>query len=236
MTHDQHDLAGPYALDALTDTERRRFERHLSSCTACAEEAAGLRETTTRLALAAAHRPPAELRGRVMAEIARTRQSPPPLTRRLPSPRTGALPWLAAAACLVLALLGGGAAWRFQRSADHAQALNRQVSAVMTASDAHTSTTRSPAGATVTVVSSRSLGKAVVTASRLPHLPSARTYQMWWLGPTAPRSAGTLDLSGKTRPIVTAGLGEAQRFGVTVEPAGGSPQPTSAPIITLALS
>lgn len=86
MTHDPHDLAGPYVLDALGDTERRRFERHLSGCAACADETAGLRETTTRLALAVAHRPPDRLRGRVMAEIARTRQSPPQLGRRLPSP------------------------------------------------------------------------------------------------------------------------------------------------------
>ncbi|GAA4228248.1 anti-sigma factor [Actinomadura meridiana] len=235
MTHDPHDLAGPYALDALTDTERRRFERHLSGCAACADEAAGLRETTTRLALAASRRPPDDLRGRVMAEVARTRQTPPPLNRRLPSPRTGGLSWLAAAACLVLALASGGAAWHYHRSADHAQALNRQVTAVMTAPDAHTSTTGAQGTATVTVVSSRSLGKAVVTTSRLRPLPPAKTYQMWWLGPVAPRSAGTLDLSGKTRPVVTAGLGAAQRFGVTIEPAGGSPQPTSAPILTLGL-
>ncbi|MDL4813222.1 anti-sigma factor [Actinomadura opuntiae] len=233
MTHDPHDLAGPYALDALADTERRRFERHLSGCTACAEEAAGLRETAARLALAASHRPPDELRGRVMAEIARTRQSPPPLGRRLPSPRTHGLNWLAAAACLVLALAGGGAAWHFHRSAEHAQALNHQVTAVMTAPDAHTSTTRAPTGATVTVVASRSLGKAVVTTSGLRHLPSAKTYQMWWLGPTAPRSAGTLNYT--THPVVTTGLGDAQRFGVTVEPASGSPQPTSDPILTLEL-
>ncbi|WP_242882668.1 anti-sigma factor [Actinomadura litoris] len=235
MNHDPHDLVGPYALDALTEPERRRFGRHLSGCTVCAEEIAGLRETTTRLALAASRRPPAELRGRVMAEVARTRQSPPPLTRRLPSPREGGLSWLAVAACLVAALIGGGAAWHLHQSAEHAQALNRQVSAVLTAPDAHTSTIRAQGTATVTVVSSRSLGRAVVTTSGLQHLPLAKTYQMWWLGPTAPHSAGTLDLSGKPRPVVIAGMGAAQRFGVTVEPTGGSRQPTSTPILTLGL-
>jgi anti-sigma factor RsiW len=233
MSHDPHDLAGPYALDALTDPERRRFERHLSGCPACADETAGLREATARLALAASRRPPDRLRGRVLAEIARTRQSPPPLARRLPSPRTRGPAWLAAAACLVLALTGGGAAWHLHRAAEHAQALNRQVAAVLTAPDARTSTVS--ARGTVTVVSSRSVGKAVVTASRLPRLPSTRTYQMWWLGPAAPRSAGTLDLTGDARPVVTAGLGDARRFGVTVEPAGGSPRPTGAPILTLPL-
>ncbi|TMQ90125.1 anti-sigma factor, partial [Actinomadura soli] len=152
-----------------------------------------------------------------------------------PSPRTRGLSRLAAAACLVLALIGGGTTWHFHRSAEHAQALNRQVTTVMTAPDAHTSTARAHGTATVTVVSSRSLGKAVVTTARLQHLPPARTYQMWWLGPTAPRSAGTLNPSGQPRPVVTAGLGNAQRFGVTIEPAGGSPQPTSPPLLTLTL-
>lgn len=232
--HDTHRFAGAYALDALSDVERRRFERHLPACAACADEAAGFRETATRLGLAAALRPPDELRGRVMAEIARTRQSPPPLGRRLPSPRAGALAWLAVAACLVLALAGVGAAWRLQRSAEHEQELARQVAAVMSAPDARTSTVRTPDAAVVTVVSSRSLGKAVVTASGMPRLPSARTYQMWWLGPAAPRSAGTMNPS-KGGPAVAAGLGGARRIGVTIEPAGGSPRPSGAPILTLAV-
>ncbi|TDB89038.1 anti-sigma factor, partial [Actinomadura sp. KC216] len=135
----------------------------------------------------------------------------------------------------VVALIGGGTTWHFHRSAEHAQALNRQVTAVMTAPDAHTSTARAQGAATVTVVSSRSLGKAVVTTARLGHLPGAKTYQMWWLGPTGPRSAGTLTPSGRPRPVITVGLGDAQRFGVTIEPAGGSPRPTSPPLLTLAL-
>ncbi|MFI0411688.1 anti-sigma factor domain-containing protein [Actinomadura sp. 3N508] len=235
MTRDPHDLAGPYVLDALADTERRRFERHLPGCTACAEEAAGLRETTARLALAAAQRPPDRLRGRVMAEIARTRQSPPPLARRLPSARARGLSRLAAAACLVLALTGGGVTWHLHRSADQALTLNRQVTAVMTAPDAHTSTARVQGAGAVTVVSSRSLGKAVVTTARLAPLPPARAYQMWWLGPAAPRSAGTLDPAGTPRPVVADGLGDARRFGVTIEPAGGSSRPTGPPFLTLDL-
>ncbi|WP_455578052.1 anti-sigma factor [Actinomadura luteofluorescens] len=141
--------------------------------------------------------------------------------------------WLAAAACLVLAMAGLGAAWHLQRSAEHEQSLNRQVAAVMSAPDAHTSTVRTPDAATVTVVSSRSLGRAVVTTSRMPRLPSARTYQLWWLGPAAPRSAGTMNPSGKDRPLIASGLGDARRIGVTVEPAGGSSRPSGAPILTL---
>ncbi|MFI0485448.1 anti-sigma factor domain-containing protein [Actinomadura sp. 9N215] len=241
MTRDPHDLAAPYALDALTGVEQRRFERHLSGCAGCADEVAGLRETTTRLALAAARRPPDALRGRVLAEIARTRQSPPPLGRRLPPSRRGpggptGLAWLAAAACLVLALTGGGLAAHFHRQADRAQALNRQVTVVMAAPDARTSTVRVQDTATLTVVSSRTLNRAVVTTSRLWPLPPDKTYQLWWLGPAAPRSAGTLDASSTSRPVVAEGLGNARSLGVTVERSGGSHQPTNAPILTLDLT
>ncbi|MFD0688675.1 anti-sigma factor [Actinomadura fibrosa] len=237
MSHDPHHLAGAYALDALTGTERRRFERHLPGCPTCADETSGLRETATRLALAAARRPPDALRDRVLAEITRTRQAPPPLPRRLPSPRAArGLSRLAAAACLVLALTGGGIAVHLHDRAGRAQALDRQVGVVLTAPDAHASTIHAQGTATVTVVSSRALNRAVVTTARLRRLPAAKTYQMWWLGPAAPRSAGTLDPRGTSKPVITTGLGDARTFGITIEPTGGSPAPTGPPVLTIPLA
>ena len=47
-----HTLAGAYALDAVPEADRARFERHLAGCDACAQEIAGLRETTARLGVA----------------------------------------------------------------------------------------------------------------------------------------------------------------------------------------
>ena len=46
-----HTLAGAYALDALPEGDRARFERHLVRCRACAREQRELREATARLAL-----------------------------------------------------------------------------------------------------------------------------------------------------------------------------------------
>ena len=45
-----HTLAGAYALDALTGTDRARFEWHLARCEQCAHEIGGLWEATARLA------------------------------------------------------------------------------------------------------------------------------------------------------------------------------------------
>ena len=76
--HELHLLTGGYALDALPDDERAEFEQHLARCPSCAEEAAGLRETAARLAMATAVSPPPGLRARVLTAALRTRQLPPP--------------------------------------------------------------------------------------------------------------------------------------------------------------
>ena len=44
MSEDPHDLLAAYALDALDDDERERFERHLEDCDECSEQLALLRE------------------------------------------------------------------------------------------------------------------------------------------------------------------------------------------------
>src|SRR6201999_4677820 len=66
LQHELHTLTGSYAVDALPPDELDEYERHLTHCGACAAEVRGLRETAARLGLAAAERPPAPMRDRVM--------------------------------------------------------------------------------------------------------------------------------------------------------------------------
>jgi anti-sigma-K factor RskA len=72
-----HTLAGAYAMDAVSPSDRATFERHLAGCQECAREIASLREATSRLATATAVTPPPGLRDRVLAAAAMTRQQPP---------------------------------------------------------------------------------------------------------------------------------------------------------------
>src|SRR5690242_21396697 len=94
-----HTLAGPYAMDAISEPDRVRFERHLAGCEECRREVAGLREATARLAAATAASPPPAMKERVMAAVAATRQQPPPAQpqaapRRWPARRWPARrPW-----------------------------------------------------------------------------------------------------------------------------------------------
>src|SRR5271166_3982736 len=105
---DVHALSGVYALDAISGTERDRFERHLARCASCLVEVRGLQETATRFAIAVSAAPPAQLKTHVMTAAAGTRQLPPlPDVGPLPSPgpdwlRRFAVP--VATACLAVAI------------------------------------------------------------------------------------------------------------------------------------
>jgi len=72
-------------------------------------------------------------------------------------------------------------------------------------------------------------GEALFSASGLPALPSNRTYQLWFIAEGKPVSAGTFDVGprGQGQLLVEAALPDGGVvWAVTVEPAGGVPQPT----------
>ena len=75
MSSDLHELAAPYALDALDADERERFERHLAECERCSAQLAELQEAVAALAFAVeGPEPPPALRGRIL-ESAREESS-----------------------------------------------------------------------------------------------------------------------------------------------------------------
>jgi anti-sigma-K factor RskA len=235
MTQDVHTLVGAYALDALSDAERRQFQHHLDECETCTQELRGLRETTARLAGAVLRSPPAGLRERVLAETARVRQQPPALEsarsiRRRIFPQVMAV---AAAACLLLAVVLGITTVRTNQRAGHAEALNREIAGVLAAPDARTANAPVRAGGMGAVVSSRGQGKAVVVMSGLAALPSSKTYELWLMGPSSPRPIGLMRAADG--PVITGELGDADQVGLTIEPAKGSPAPTGAPIFAVRL-
>lgn len=239
--HDLHILTGAYALDAIDGAERDRFEHHLNRCQPCSHEVRGLRETATRLAIAVARVPPPQLRARVLAAAALTRQLPPASDPRpLPQPRARWLPRAAvglAAAVVALAVALGLTLASAQRQLDAARSQQQAVAAVLSSPDARILTDRTSLGGTATVVVSRSERKMIFTATGLPALPGAKVYQLWLLGQPRTRSAGLLPLpsAGSTAPVLASGLASGDRVGVTVEPAGGTAQPTTTPIVVIPL-
>jgi anti-sigma-K factor RskA len=77
----------------------------------------------------------------------------------------------------------------------------------------------------------------VFAAAGLRALPRSQCYQLWLMGPGGDTTAGMLPAprQGMSGPVLASGLKTGDRLGLTVEPAGGSPRPTSAMIFVLAL-
>ena len=247
MRDDLHVLTGSYALDAVSDTEREEFERHLQHCPTCEAEVRGLRETAARLALACAMTPPARMERRVLAAAYQTRQLPPlsadrprrgAVPRRRTVPRRRAVPRrplprrlavLAAAASVAAAVALGITQLSAQHQLDQARAT--AIARVVTAPDAHVATARTSTGGSVTVVTSAALREAVVSASGMASLPPSRVYQVWVMSPSGARSAGLMH----GRSLLASAVRPGDRIGITVEPAGGTVRPTTTPVAVLSV-
>ncbi|MFF2510158.1 anti-sigma factor domain-containing protein [Streptomyces sp. NPDC058086] len=243
---DLHSLTGAYALHALDEQERGRFERHAADCESCRQEVRELAAAAARLGLAAATVPAPDLKNRVMRRIATVRQEAP---RTVPLPRrswtrgggTRRLSRWALAACVAAAAgFGGTAVWQHDRAqqardtARQAEGRTAEPAAVLAAPDARSRTATLAGGARGTVVVSASRDRAVFVASGMAKPPSGKVYQLWFDDAGTMRSAGLMDPHRATEAVLLDGrVDRASGIGITVEPAGGSAKPTSAPVALL---
>ena len=82
---DAHDLTAAYALHALDEGERGRYEEHLPRCERCRDELAVLTESAAALGWAVeSPAPPPELRQRILDAAAAGRDNVVPLRARRP--------------------------------------------------------------------------------------------------------------------------------------------------------
>lgn len=155
--------------------------------------------------------------------------------------------WLAvAAAALMVTSVAGVGLWSAERAAqdeDRAtiEALQSQqaasdeerqmISALLTAEDTSQLTVPSETGGTLHVMYSRDQQSMIVQGADLPELPSDSTYQLWIIGDGGDsfEDAGLITEPGQT-VMAHEELPPESLIGLTVEPAGGSEQPTTDPI------
>jgi anti-sigma-K factor RskA len=258
--HDtSRELAGPYALDILSDDERRAFERHLPLCAECQRAVADARAVAEGLAHTIEPvAPPAALRARVLEAATTTKRAAP--VAAPPAKRGGALPWALAAAASVAALLFGLGWWntagQLARTENELQAarqtlatvqsrvadaqsiadrLTRELSVLSAPDVVRVDLTGQPAApaASGRVHWSRSRG-ATFTAANLPALDIGRVYQLWFVTAGSPVSAAlvTPDATGRVEAMMPSPAGvEPTAFALTIEPSGGSPGPTGAMLL-----
>jgi anti-sigma-K factor RskA len=246
---DIHTLTGAYALDALDEFERRQFQAHLDLCPDCTQEVEGFRATATKLGVAAAQQPPRTLRHTVMTQVAVTRQHSPtaPSTTQTWSPTGIGRPgwrmrWTASAAALATAaaVVLGVVSVHTARERDTTkaalalvQAQYTPVAQLIAAPDVKGGSGPGVRSGTGFVLASHQLNKAVLLVSGLPAPPGGRTYQVWLIGHGHPRSVGLIRAGTSTPdpPLRFGDLTGAAKVGLTIEPAGGSPQPTTTPVV-----
>lgn len=225
--NDQHALTGAYAVDALDEVERARFERHLATCPDCQAEVQSLREATAVLAGAAATAPPPELRATVLAEIAAIRPLPPVVHTDRPARRRPWLPLLVAASVLTVLGIGLGLWQPWTDNAPAPTAADR----VLAADDAESVTLSFEDGSTATLTRSVSEGRAVITTTDMALPPSGKVYELWLQHPDGHMApAGVMPPEADQTVLLEGDASEAIGAGITVEPVGGSPEPTSDPI------
>ncbi|HEY3051452.1 MAG TPA: anti-sigma factor [Gaiellaceae bacterium] len=224
MSQDPHDLLAAYALDALDDDERERFERHLAECDDCSEQLALLREPVAALAYAAeGPAPPEALRGRI---IEGARGEPRSAVIQLPR-RNWALGAVAAVAVAAASLAIGLGLWAHSLSDSldrerSANAAYEQAAKVLAAK----ASAKPLIGANGSLLVAKD-GRAALVVCGLTGAPSAKTYEAWVIAGKSPQPAGLFRGGSGCNPVLlTQRVPKRATVAVTLEPAGGATSPT----------
>lgn len=232
MNSEQHpfDLLPAYVLGSLDDEEALQVSEHLSSCVTCRAELQAFEQVVNDLPLAIdLTEPPDELKGRIMAQASKEHdtgysEGGQSLWDRISqSIRSSAPAWGLIGLVLILILgLSNAVLWgRLNRIENVAQ--NVLFSIPMQGTDA------TPQAVGMLVVSlDGEHGTLIVDG--LPALDKVSQYQLWLIRDGQRTSGGvfSVDEEGYGSLWVSSPepLLDFQAFGVTVEPAGGSPGPT----------
>ena len=250
--HPQFEDFDLYVLGALDAQERAEMESHLKNCEACAGELAAAYQHLSLMALSVpVADPPKQIKDRLMHRI--RQESPAAIPFRTPRKssalwRGPIVAWALAACLAVAAGLSGIYNYQLQHRLRAYQdelsslrisvARDRAISRLLTGPDTQRVVL------TQAQDSSRPEGRIYYNPNRgllfyatnLPAAPSNRVYQLWLVpskglpisaGIFAPNSRGEASV---ILPELPSGV-TAKAFAVTLEPAGGVPQPTGPKVL-----
>jgi anti-sigma-K factor RskA len=222
VAEELHDLVAPYALDALDDDERERFERHLADCDQCRTQLAELQGAAAALAYAESREPPPELRERILdaaRENGKVIQFP---RRRWVFPATLA----AAAAAAVAAIAVGVWATSLSRDLDRERSAKEnyaQALQLLGSSGAEVTQLADAEGGLLVAPN----GEAALVVCGLGPAPEGRTYEAWVIEGETPLPAGLFRGGSGCPPVLLErNVPPGSTVAVTLERAGGAPRPT----------
>lgn len=243
-----------YALNAVDGNERTQIERHLAVCQVCANIVAGYRPVAEHLAYAVPLvEPPADLKYRVLA-AALPHTFAPSIFSQL-SHSVAQLFRAPAFSAIALVLVVALSAWNLSLQNQLAEQaavtrkimddLNRQRALVSTIAYADTQPKRMQA----TEIAPQAIGRLYLAPELntlalivydLPPLAPSQTYQVWLIDSAGERTSGgtfTVDERGRGWVYIRSPkpLNQCNDIGITIEPAGGSPQPTTPRVLGASL-
>jgi anti-sigma-K factor RskA len=221
------DLLPAYALGSLDAEELRRVDEHLLHCLICREESSALESVAAHLSLAIpVEAPSAGLRDRLMERVQTAR---PRLERSSPAGRSRSfwerlLPVWGVASLLLIVALTGFSLLLWQR----VDQIEFSTSAGMRAVPLSPTDAASTATGFVLISADGEDGALIVDG--LPPLGEDRQYQLWLVRDDERTSGAIFSTDennyGGTRIRAPLSLLEYSSVGITIEPFGGSSQPT----------
>lgn len=221
------ELIPAYALDILDEGELARAGEHLAHCPACQTELREYRKVAELVPLGVPLAEPApEVKARLMTQVQSqaVRNARPGLTQRLADLlRVNTPAWGLTSLALILMLLTSNVLL-WQQTA-------RQAAVPPPALDViNLSDTGSAPGAIGVIIVSKDGEHGTLVVDRLPVLPEHQEYQLWLIHDGQRDNGGVFSVGDDgyrsmwvDSPQPLAGY---TGFGVTIEPAGGSPGPT----------
>ena len=238
-----------YALDALTDEERELVENYLTQHPEARQQLEAMSDTVSALPLGVSSVEPSPrikeaLMRRVVAdERARpSAQSQPSRRERRFESLFRILSLGAAAIALIWVVVLNSQVVRLRSEiaklnsalAEQSNTLNQIIQKLPQTTPSTTITvslrgTKVEPQAQGQLIADPASQSAVLVVTGLPPLQPGKTYQVWLIA-NAPVSAGllTVDANGQGVLIITSkeSIGSFKSLGISVEPKGGSPQPT----------
>ncbi len=230
------ELRDSYALGALPPEERREFEEYLASNPERQAEVDELGAVAGLLALYPEEQdPPPELRQNIMSIVEAEARDPEPESRSWLAGLREMLDLrnvaLGAATLLVVGLFS----WNLLLQ-DEVSNLQGEVANLEEASRENQTVALEGTGAAqqaeVELVFLED-SRAVLVGEDVPEVPEGSTYQIWVIEGDVPQPSGLFQPGGEAvAAVVENPPREGEVIAVSVEPEGGSPQPTTDPILT----
>ena len=233
------ELKDTYVLGALPQEECREFEEYLATHPERRAEIEELGAVAGLLALSPQEQEPSpELRSRILDAV-RAEAVRPSVSHRSPFAWIGELLGprnlaLGAAALLVIGLFSWNMLLRgeVQTLQGRVQSLQSQPQEPQMVTLGGVGTEQGARAELLTLKGNR----AVLVVENMPPVPEGKTYQIWVIEDDVPKPSGLFKpRQDSVAAVVEHPLGSGDVIAVTVEPEGGSPKPTSEPMLAAEL-